>query len=506
MLRENVTSPFEIERKIIETQFKLYKSYVIDSQKINVLLYQSDFVGQLSFHCDNSTFEFYFDKLESFLIERIVDTEDKMFRLQLISVYPNLLTNYFISLNYFVEAFDINVLKLVSRSFHNFANPDQHQIPYYLRSAGDEYQIKLRGEREIEGKVITQEFYSEFELGHVAQYTIQDHYEFIAKYTIERVTQMIEKIQSIDPLCTLILSMDSIVLQRKISLFTDGIDKQIELLNEVNFNKVGDPFKFKSREKILTLCEGFNRSILDSIWHTGMSSYNLNERNLPDVFGKYYQITLDDLLNKLLSKSLDTNLLQKRIAQYLGTCLLYIHHLREKYKEVKKIEFYTTRLFPVIVDLFEVQAIIFIVSRSQSKEELINKIYSFWESQYKSSADEGKFWEFVYAIYAYGKGPLFALSSNSYIKEHQRNLRMIDYLKTNSIFGEEALKESRLPFMLRTISMIDDFYLQAIAASIHGDYFSNIELDEVFIEIFLRGRTCLKDSKIKATRYGERIK
>lgn len=507
ILRENVTSYFEIERKIIETQFLLFGNYVNSSEKLNVVLQEVNFIRQLPFQCEDDVFELYFEKLESFLLDKLSGQDDIAYCLQLASLYPHLAIHYLVGFNYYVENFNAEQLKRAAHAIHNFRNTDGFHIPYFIVTTGKEYQEKLRKEKVIEGSIKTQLFYSEFEIGHVMQYSLQRHFEFVVKHFISGTTRIVNTLKKEHPRYALMISMDSIELQRKMILFTKNLNTAFESFNKLNFQKADAPFEFKSFDAVLKLCGEFNEIIVDCVWATGISAYDLKNKDLPDIFGKYYQIIMDDLVNRLFEVPFNPTSFKDKVLQYLKNCSLYIYALRNKYSSSKSVDFFALRLYPVIMDLFEIQSIIFIVSKSQKSEVLPDAIHQYWNDQHKSNEEEIEFWKFLYTVYSYCKSPRFALSTNSYIKEHERNMHLLEYLTRHKIFVEESVKESRLfPIVKRTVSTVDDYYLNAIASSVHRESFTSIELDEVFIEIFLRGRIALKELNIKETRYGQRIK
>ncbi|NOT73411.1 MAG: hypothetical protein HOP08_00685 [Cyclobacteriaceae bacterium] len=505
MLRENVPSYYEIEKKIIETQFLLFETHIQSSQKLPVVLEQTRFITQLSFQCQNEIFELYFDKLESFILSKL-NTTDSIFGIQLAMLYPHLATHYLIGFNYSFENFDTEKLRKTAKEIHNFRNSDQHTIPYFLTLAGITYQHKLLNEKKIEGYVITREFYAEFELAHVLQYTLQTHLEFVIKQFTTRIPKITAELIKKNRLYGLVVSMDSIELQRKMTLFTKNLNSHFELFNQLNFQNADSPFSFKSFDNTIKLCESFNTALLDSIWKTGASSYNLKEKELPDIFGKFYQVIMNDLVDGLFKLPLDVNLLGYRIKVFSGVCLLYIQSLRQIQFDSTTIDRFALRLYPIITDLIEIQSLCFVIARAQQSEPLINYIYEFWSEQFESPSKELQFWNIIYPIYLYCKNPSFTLSSNSYIREHDRNIRLLDYLEKNGIFTQQTTTESRMFPVVKTISKIDDLYLSAIASSIHHGTINNVDLDEVFIEAFLRGRTALKEIDIKETQYGQRVR
>ena len=56
------------------------------------------------------------------------------------------------------------------------------------------------------------------------------------------------------------------------------------------------------------------------------------------------------------------------------------------------------------------------------------------------------------------------------------------------------------------VTDISDPYVQAFVDSMSIDFMSFIDLDEIFVEFFLRTRISLKDLQIKETRYGEQLR
>lgn len=511
ILPETVDAYNLMEKKFITTQFELFHHYVTDSDTIEVLMNQNKYLQIIAIQCDFETIEYFFNQLKIFLIEKLktIPTENQTYRLQLVSLFPYLLIALLVGFNDNLSGYDNPRLKKLAKAIHFNNKTDKIlQFPYFIRKWLDSYHEKQITEKTLEGKFITPLFYTEFELAQTFQYEIQNFWNKIVLYIIDNISQLSKTfIENKSVLEALHLNMESIELCKKISFFTNTTNEIILSFNDLNFQKHDSPFEFKNQDDLLKKNDLLKEQILANIWEVGISAYQVKKNELPDMYGNFYHLILNDIIDKLFVTPTNEKIIQKYLSKFFVSCTLYIEHLREKYKDSEYIEFSLSRLFPLIIDMYEVSAIAILISKISNKEEIIDSILKFWDTIHNSAENELHFWKWINAIYSYFKHPLYGLSTPSYFKEQDRKTRFENYLIENKIVREEIYKGDLMKsYMEHYVSDSPDFYVKAAIRSMYAGSISLIELDEVFVEFYLRTRIALKELDIKETHYGEQLR
>jgi len=499
-----------IEKLLIDIQFYIFKNLKSDS-KIQLIYNQHKYLQVISFQCEVELFEAFFNQLEQYVKDNLQKTSANENRdnLQLISLYANLLVQYLVGFNHnFDRIISEQRLRKLARAIHNMDDTDPIiHFPYKIRIWIDKYQQKLLNEKFYEGKILTPLFYTEYELSYQFQLLFKSSFEQIADNLHKRIISFSNylKNQKLE-LETLTFLSDSLDVSNKIEFFSgivgNKIVSDIDTLNLRNEEK----FTFSEREKLLERNKDFRKKAINEIWQVGWSSYTVQNKELPDIYGNFYQLICQDILDKAFENN--GNELAKYLPQFYTYNLLYIESLRQKI-DYKRLEFTASKLFPIIVDLFEISAIAIIMFKAHNNKALENSFFDYWNNALgKNASKERDFWKLILPIYEYFNQPLFGLSTPSYTREHNRKRRLEDYIKESGLVKlvEEIASEGFYYKERYYFTNCEDIYIKTIID--HLRFIRNsldVDLSEIFIEYYLRTRIALKELNIKETRYGKSL-
>ena len=509
---ETIDDYLYIEKQLINIQFFIYRNIVNSDGKVQLIYNQFKFLQTISFQCEVELFETFFDKLESYVKNnlKVIDVKENEDNLQLISLYANLLIQYLVGLNHNLERIITEKqLRRLAKAIHNFESTDAiMQFPYSIRIWADKYQHKLSNEKFNEKETLTPLFYTEFELAYQFQNLLKVSFEKVANDMHKRIIAFSNYLRTSKlNLESLEFLSETLDVYNKVKFFSGIIENKIA--NEINtLNLIKEEkFSFSDRASLLARNDIFRKKIIDEIWQVGWSSYTVKNKELPDIYGNFYQLICEDILDKAFeNKATD---LIKFLPQFYTYNFLYIESLREKI-DSKRFEFTASKLFPVIVDLFEISAIAIIMFKAYGNVELENSFFSFWDNAFKKDVEEEKrFWSMILPVYEYFNQPLFGLSTPSYVREHKRRGRLESFLKEVDLVRLEEVKGGFKSFMQHYVTDIEDVYFKDIVRRLSVNGFSGLrsdDLSEVFIEFYLRTRITLKDINIKETRYGSNLK
>ena len=502
-----------IEKQLIDTQYYIFTHIESTSDLVQLINNQYKYLHVIAFQCDLELFDLFFNKLETFIEKKLVKNEpesDENTNLQLVSLYAILQIQYLVGFNHnFEKIINKEILKKLAYGIHSFKSTDTiMQFPYKIRTWMDKYQQMLRNENYNEKKILTPLFYTEFELANQFQNLFKNHIEQISNNIINRVLSFAKRLRDKSyPLESLEFLIESLDVQRKIGFFSGIVENKI--VKEINFLnlKKEEEFKFIDRANLLERNDLFRKKMINEIWDLGLSSYSIKNTDLPDIYGNFYQIICEDIIDKSFES--DANQLIKYLPHFYTYNILYIESLREKIDK-KRLEYTSSKLFPLIVDLFEISSITIILFIGNDNTKLKDSFFKFWDNLYKGDVEkERNFWSLVLPVYEYFNQPIFGLSTPSYVKEYRRRDRLEEFLKRSNLVRIEEISGTMLSFMQHYVTDIDDVYFKEIVRKLSVDRISNFmsgELAEVFIEYFLRTRVALKELKIKETRYGEDIR
>lgn len=509
---ETIDDYLYIEKQIINTQFFIFRNIVNPNGKVQLIYNQFKYLQTISFQCEVELFETFFDQLELYVKDNLKVTDDKENEenLQLISLYANLLIQYLVGLNHNLERIITEKqLRRLAKAIHNFENTDSiMQFPYSIRIWADKYQQKLLNEKFNEKKTLTPIFYTEFELAYQFQNLLKTSFEKVVNDMHKRILAFSNYLRTSKlNLESLEFLSETLDVYHKANFFSGNIENKItNEINTLNLKKEED-FSFSDRDNLLERNEIFRKKIINEIWQVGWSSYTIKNKKLPDIYGNFYQLICADILDKAFENK--ANALIKFLPQFYTYNFLYIESLREKI-DSKRFDFTASKLFPVIVDLFEISALAIIMFKVYNNDELKKSFFDFWDNAFKKDdKEEKRFWSMIIPIYEYFNQPLFGLSTPSYVREHKRRGRLENFLKESDLVRLEEVKGGFRSFMQHYVTDIEDIYFKDIVRRLSVDGFSGLrsdDLSDVFIEYYLRTRIALKELNIKETRYGSNLK
>ncbi len=508
---ETVDDFVSIEKQILNIQFDIIDALHLVSEKVLLIYRFTKYIQIIAFQCNIEIFEYFFDKLEKIVLKNLKTIKNEVVEenVQLISFYSNLMVQYLVGFNYNLTRIikTSNLIKL-AKHVHLFQDTDKvMNFPYATREWMDEYQVKLKNENFNENKILTPYYYTEFELGNQIQHSFKSHFKDVSEKMHDRVINFAVFLKKEGyNLESLEFLSESLEIYNKISFFSDTLKNTIE--NEIqplNLKKE-EPFNFNEHEELAQRNEIFKEKCIKEIWELGYSSYSIKNKDLPDIFGNFYQLICEDIFNKALKK--DLNQLIEYIPKFYTYNILYLEHLRSKIK-ADKFEIASSKLYPIIVDLFEISSIIILLFKGCQSKKLEDSFFDYWGNSYwDDDSKEKSFWSIICLIYFYFSQPIFGLSTPSF-REQKRIRKFEEFLKRSDWFRLEEVESAHMPFMRHYVCIIDDIYLQEIARHLTTDELGGLSmsnLSEIFIEFFLRTRILLKDLKIKETRYGEDIR
>jgi len=508
---ETINDFLSVEKKLIDTQFYIFQNINNTNDKIQSAYSQYKYLQDLSLQCEVELFENFFNKLEQFVKDNLqkADTKENKDNLQLVSLYANLLVQYLVGFNQNLECI-ITALKLkkLAKVVHNQGDTNKMMsFPYAIRIWIDKYQEKLQNEKFYEGGIKTPLFYTEYELAFQFQLLLQSSFEKIADSMYKKILSFSDYLKTNNfGLEALEFLMESLDVFRKIEFFSGILENTI--VNEIDkLNlKTGGRFVFSERKELLARNKINNKKVINKIWQLGLSSYTIKDTDLPDIYGNFYHIICKDILDKAFENK--GNELIKYLPKFYTYNLLYINNMKQKI-DPKQLNYTASKLFPVIVDLFEMSAIAIIMFKAFKNETLEKSFFDTWNNiLFKEIEKEQSFWEAVFPVYDYFSQPLFSLSTPSYVKEQERQRRLETFLKQSDFVKLETIKDSPFPEQHYTTD-VDDLYIKAIVETLcpyNYIHLKFVDLSEVFIEYFLRQRIASKDLRIKETRYGKNIR
>ncbi len=405
---ETVDDFLYIEKQIIDTQFFIFKNLPSDN-KVKIAYNQLKYLQVISIQCEEELFDTFFNQLESFVKENLKSKEDNNAietNLQLISLYANLIIQYLVGFNYNLERI-INEpqLRKLSKAIHFQKDTDTvMQFPYAIRVWLDNYQSKLRSEILNEKKVITPLFYTEFELSYQLQLLLKNYFEGLSKNIHKRILSFSAYLKSNDyPLEALEFLSESMDSFKKIEFFSGILKNKIEKdINALNHKKEAI-YTFNEREDIVIENEKLQKNAINQIWEVGYSSYSVDNKELPDLFGNFYQLISQDILEKTFTANAFE--LIKYLPQFYTYNVLYIDSLRLKIDN-KRFEYTSSKLFPLVVDLFEISAITIIIFKLTDNKELEDCFFDYWNKAFKTDEEDLKFWSMIMPIYRYFNQPI----------------------------------------------------------------------------------------------------
>jgi len=508
---QNIDDYLSVEKKLIDAQFFIFNRLKNSGEKIQSAYNQYKYLQVISFQCEVDLFEIYFNQLEQFIKDNLqkTDLNDNRDNLQFISLFATLFVQYLVGFNFNLEKIITESrLRELAKSIHSNDDTDKiMHFPFPIRLWIDKYQEKLRNENFYEGKISTPLFYTEYELAYQFQLLFKSSFEKIAGSMHQRIESFSDYLKKNKfELEALEFLSESLDVYRKIDYFSGTVENKIVNIIDALNSRNEDKFAFLEREKLLernTIC---NKQAINQIWELGLFSFNIQDKELPDIYGNVYQLICKDILDKAFENK--GNELIEYLPKFYTYNLLYIENLRKKI-DPKQIEYTSSKLFPVIVDLFEISAITIVMFKAFDNKALENCFFDYWKQIFKKPDDEKSFWKAILPVYEYFSQPLFGLSTPSYAREQERQRLLETYLKQSDFVRIETAKGDSFFLRQYYVTDVNDVYLKEVVRTLGTDNFSSfnfVDLSELFIECYLRQSKELTDLNIKETKYGKNIR
>ncbi|MDR3704713.1 MAG: hypothetical protein P4L28_02250 [Paludibacteraceae bacterium] len=289
IISENIDDHCALEKSIIDIQFKLINNELENHKKVDLLANQQEYLQVLAFQCSKSLYEYFFGKLYITLRQKIEQSqkESEIYKIELSSVYTNLVIQYFVGFNYNIsKIITVDSLKKLASNINIFKSINKGMpFPYELRVWIDAYQEALSNEKYLEGKFITPLFYTEYKLAQKMAQILKSHIIDISNFTIETTEKFIKYlIENKLYLEATIICLQSLEINQKINSFSKTVDKINDNLNLMSLAQE-KKFEFLEINEITRKNNLFKVIILDNLWVAGLSAYKVNDVSLPDVFG-----------------------------------------------------------------------------------------------------------------------------------------------------------------------------------------------------------------------------
>jgi hypothetical protein len=405
-LPKNIDNFLAVEKYLISTQFYIFQNLENTNDKVQIPLEQHKYLQVIAYQCEVELFKLFFDKMEEYIKNNLQKTENKEKKnnLSFISLYRYLLVQYLVGFNQNVSNLvSAKNIKSLAKVVHNLKDADRIlAYPYQIRIWIDNYQEKLRNEQFYRGKIETPLFYTEYELAYQFQQIFKTSYDKITNSIQKRISDFANYLKNNKfELESLLFLTENIETFNKIEHFSTTLDNIIATeINAVNQTKE-EKFTFSEREEIIKRNNVCKQNTIDEIWSLGFSAYNLKDKDLPDIFGDFYQLICEDILNKAFSEN--GIALTKYLGFFYTYNLLCLDSLLKKIDQ-KQLEYTTSKLFPIIIDLFEVSAIAIIISKLHNNKDIETALCKFWNDYEKEDAPRSSnFWQTIFSVYDYFK-------------------------------------------------------------------------------------------------------
>ncbi|MEP3390494.1 MAG: hypothetical protein ABJO02_20040 [Reichenbachiella sp.] len=495
-----------LESTISNIQIEILDHHLQEKEQLGLLFGQDRYVHNLAYQFDFETFSEYFMSLEKLIADKLITNQDIGFRVQVTQSYAYLLTQYLVGYNTHLSHLSNTQLEKTSIAI---AKSKPFQKPYFLCVWEEGFNLKLASEKEIEGTIVTPLVFLKYELAEMIQFHVQDHYKKITGFIIDKVPKIINKLKKESfKVEALQLSLSCMEVRHKMGYFLRTTQKTIESYSSFELNLSDNAFMLTKFEEFDRQYQKFEDFLLSEIWDLGVMAYEIEEKNLPDLYGNFYQLILDDITKKILTRSTPNTELLELLTKFNVASILYLESLRNRYKDAENVLHFASRIYPFIIDLLEVNSLMLIRSISLEQTELRNKIFEFWDDEVQKSGNKVGFWNFNIAIYQYYQQPGTAWSMASASKEQNRQNMLEEFFKSESIISRKTRTRSRFGFVEEYYETeIDDVYLKTIVSEMDAERMMSLfNLHEFFVEYYLRLSIDLKDIDIKETRYGERVR
>lgn len=495
-----------IEKKISGTQFRLFNHYINSEKSLGILMNQSNYLSQISSQYDVELYDHYLGLLENFMLHKVISKQeyDEKLGPKVLQMFSYLSTVYLWGANEHAEKINLDQLKKTASSIHKCdpAN-DIYHLPYPMLKWVDEHQQHLQNEIKVNEAQVTKLFYTEYALAA----TMADLLIGFWKKAIDIISKRISGI------CSKLIAagLKKQALQfvigfnetyYKINVYLRNAEQKIKDLNGLNWQNDGS-IQFIGYQEVGKKNDLLQDQIFEQIWGL-VTQVDFTEEDEDDIQGHVYQIISGDLIGRILRKDATAENIVKYLDIFVKAALAYIEGLRRRYAGDENWVRNNVRLYPLIMDIMQLNALAIIVGKIYN-HQIVDRIFAMWDKLFEGESERA-FWAFLYTAYQIYSQPQYGLSTNAYQNEHERNNALEAFLVEQSVIKKQVVNSpGRMSYGQEYVTTIPDAYIQAMVKHIDAERGNDFKLHELFIEYYLRTRIAIKDIPIEETRYGKTL-
>lgn len=505
---ENVAGYNEIEKRIIEIQFLIFKHYINEPRKVHILQDKFKYIQVSAYQCEIELFDIFYENLEKLIIEKIqTNKENDLFCQYMTSMYPFFFSHHVVGFNNSVKIYSNEHVVKLSNAINSFGQTEKiFQFPYFLKRWMDSYSDGLVYEKQIESRLVTPVSYTQNLVALTVSYHTQEYVKNIIYRSRRRLISFITKLDQLGfGQEALHISIEIKEIAVKLNLM---INYEDHLLNSIKNQAFSDSsrFDFKEKQSLENEVSTFEKDGINQIWRLGIAAYSKGETNaeLPDLFGKFYYIVATDVFDLLLVAPLEEDFLIDRLKDFIRINYLFFSVVWERNKDKEEYSF-ASSVLPIIVDLLDILSTAIIIAKAQDKPKIIDAILEYYDNDRFTPETEIQLWQMPVAVLKLTESGIGLFSNRSYDTEHARETKLSAYLLEQRIITKDLNDDFIKSYREVYISNKDDIYLHVLASFFDRDRIEFMKIRDVFIEFFLRSRINLISLKIDETDYGNRL-
>lgn len=495
-----VADYLSVEKKVIDAQFSILDQMPLNKEYLIQIQNLGKYLQVLAYQCDIDLFQYFFDKLEIMIKSRLEESISNTETHQLVGLYIGLQVEYLIGAYNNVRSFiTVERIKKLAYTIHHNNTNAELSFPYFVREWQDSYTKMLCKEIEIESCVKTPLFFTEYKLSAVINGRLQEYASRIIDEVYRRYNSFSGYLKTIDKDTeALLVCYSALNINVKVGVLIELFGTTLMDLNSLNY-KDNKGYGLEAAQEKEENNQHFRATLLDELWDNGIKSMNMNDFDLHDIAGDIYHTLNNDITNLAFN---DRSKFTLRLHKYVLYTIYYMQRVRSEHKGTSEL-YLASRLYPLIIDLFEINSIAIILFRLHDDNELEKSFWSFWNDLFTEQAEAASFLcTSSFAIYEYINASLCSIDSSLSI---QRKRLILDYISKSGKVEQQYDKNSWCLSSKYVLTKGSDLYIDPIVSSIRNNVLGFTELPEVFVEYYLRTNILLKDNMPKLTQYGQRF-
>ncbi len=495
-----VADYLSVEKKVIDAQFSILEQMPLNKEYLIQIQDLGKYLQVLAYQCDIELFQYFFDKMEIMIKSRLEESISNTETHQLAGLYIGLQVEYLIgAYNNVGSLITAERLQKLAYTIHHNGTNTELSFPYFVREWQDNYTKMLCKEIEIEGCVKTPLFFTEYKLSAIINDRLQEYTSRIIDEVYRRYNSFSRYLKTTDKDTeALLVCYSALNINVKIGVLIELFGATLMDLNSLNY-KDNKEYKLEATQEKEENNQCFRAALLDELWNNGIKAMRMNDLDFHDIAGDIYHTLNNDITNLAFN---DRSKFTLRLHKYLLYTIYYMQRVRSEHKGTSVL-YFASRLYPLIIDLFEINSIAIILFRLHDDNELEKSFWSFWDDLFSEQAEAAFFLcTSSIATYEYTKASLCSTYSSLSIKRKQS---ILDYISKSGKVEQQHDKNSWFLSAKYVLTKGSDLYLDPIVSSIRDNVLGFTELPEVFIEYYLRTNILLKDNMPKLTQYGQRL-